>query len=723
MAHSWNFFRAGGVDQVRLESSDDLRNLASLDQKLWVALACPVGGLQADPTTLKLLDRDGDGRVRAPDVVHAVESMCAVAVEPSEILGKPKGLPLARIRGDSAQGKAVLASARIVLAGLGKPTAAEITPADVSDQAAIFANMPLNGDGVVPAFATTDPVVASLIVDTIATVGGVADRSGKDGVNIAKIDAFFAACEAFAAWTAATTTVPGLDAGASAATSAAIGAVRAKIDDFFARVRLAGFDARGTAALNGAEALYTELAGKTLAGAETEGLPLAHIAPGAALPLTTGVNPAWSGRIDALRAVLPGVIGARDALTEADWSATKASVAAYDAWVGAKAGSEVEKLGIDRASAVLAGGKAQILALIAQDEEHRAEAEAITEVARIVHLYCHLGQILKNFVNFSDFYGRTEKAIFQAGTVYLDRRTCDLVVEVQDGGRHGSMAGLAGVYLAYLDCTRKSDGKKISVCAAVTDGDSDNLMVGRNGLFYDRKGNDYDATITKIIDNPISIRQAFWSPYKKFLRAVEDFIAKRAAAADAESSSSLTGAAEKVANADKAAAPAAPAKFDVGVVAALGVAVGGITAALGAILDAVFGLGYLMPLGLLAMVLFISGPSMLIAALKLRRRNLGPLLDADGWALNAQTLVNIPFGRSLTQLATLPPGSSRDLRDPYEQKKSKGPAFIAFLVVIGVIVAALCANPDLIQGWVEMLQPPPPAAAPADAAAAPAPPA
>jgi len=31
-------------------------------------------------------------------------------------------------------------------------------------------------------------------------------------------------------------------------------------------------------------------------------------------------------------------------------------------------------------------------------------------------------------------------------------------------------------------------------------------MVGRNGVFYDRKGRDYDATITKIVASPISLR-------------------------------------------------------------------------------------------------------------------------------------------------------------------------------------------------------------------------
>src|SRR6185295_3802975 len=132
---------------------------------------------------------------------------------------------------------------------------------------------------------------------------------------------------------------------------------------------------------------------------------------------------------------------------------------------------------------------------------------------------------------------------FQAGTLYLDQRSCDLCLRVEDAAKHATMAALAGTYLAYCDCVRKATGEKINIVAAFTNGDSDNLMVGRNGIFYDRAGRDWDATITKIIDNPISIRQAFWSPYKKFVRLIEEQIAKRAAAADAAATDKLSQAA------------------------------------------------------------------------------------------------------------------------------------------------------------------------------------
>lgn len=733
-AHSWRFFRSGGVDQVKLETSDDLRNLPSLDLKLWVALACPTSGLEIDTKMLALIDSDGDGRIRVPEILAAIAHVCKVLREPADILGRAAALPLAALREDDAEGKALASAIRAILSDLGKGGAKEISVADIEKQLAEFNSRPLNGDGVITDANSEDPAVDALVAEIVASMGGVADRSGKIGANAEKIEAFWAAGEAFLAWSRraeseAATLMP-LGAEGTPAAAAALDAVRAKADDFFARVRIAEFDARSLASLNWSDAEIAALGARVLSDGctEAESLPIAHVAAGANLPLAGGVNPAWTARINAFRdKVVVPMIGKRDTLNAADWAVIKGALAPYLAWQADQKGKEVAGLGAARVAAILAGDlKATLLGLVAQDEALRPVADAMGGVERIVRYYASLGQLLRNFISFADFYGRTEKAIFQAGRVYFHRRSCDLVVPVQNAGRHASMAGLSSACLVYLDCTRKVDGRQLSVCAAVTDGDGDDLMVGSNGLYYDRQGRDHDAVISKIVSNPISLREAFWSPYVKFLRAIEDLINKRAAAAEAESQAKVGSAAEVVASADKTEPPKEPkkepSKFDVGVVAAIGVAVGGITAALGALLQAFFGLGIWMPLGLLGIVLLISGPSVFIAALKLRRRNIGPILDADGWAVNAQARINIPFGRSLTALAELPPGSSRDLRDPYQQKSGR-----AFFVTVFLLVAAVAflvlANKGIIQVKGLTPEPPPPPPPPAAAAPAEAPPA
>jgi hypothetical protein len=243
------------------------------------------------------------------------------------------------------------------------------------------------------------------------------------------------------------------------------------------------------------------------------------------------------------------------------------------------------------------------------------------------------------------------------------------------------MAGLAGAYLAYVDCIRKGTGEKLSIVAIFSQGDDDNLMVGRNGIFYDRKGRDYDATITKILSNPISIRQAFWSPYKKLVRLIEEQIAKRAAAADSAANDRLAKTTEAVSTATSAQVQ--QKGIDIGMIAALSVAFGSIGTALAYFLGLFKGVPpWQLPLMVIGMALLVSGPSMILAYMKLRRRNLGPILDANGWAVNAKAKINVPFGTSLTEIAALPPGAHIDITDKYAEKSSIWPKVALVLFVV-----------------------------------------
>src|SRR5881227_1256504 len=94
MAHQFRFYRMGGLDQVALESGADLAHLHDLDQKLWVALSCPVKGLELQQRTLELLDLDKDGRVRASEVLAAI-AWCAERLKDLGVLIPAQdGLPL-----------------------------------------------------------------------------------------------------------------------------------------------------------------------------------------------------------------------------------------------------------------------------------------------------------------------------------------------------------------------------------------------------------------------------------------------------------------------------------------------------------------------------------------------------------------------------------------------------------------------------------------------------
>ena len=686
-SRQWRFFRAGGFDQVKLETGADLISLEQLDLKLWVALACPASGLEFDKATLALIDTDKDGRVRAPELIAAAKWAGTLLKNPDDLLKESPVLPVAAINEATPEGKPIASFARQVL---GKKDSEAVSLDEAATAAQTFAAKPFNGDGIVPADSADDDVTKAVINDIIACLGAEGDASGKPGVSQAKVDQFFAEAVAYSEWwKKAEANQAALPLGlATPAAAAAVKAARAKVDDYFARCRLAAFDSRALNALNREEKEYLALAAKdlTITSAEIAALPLARIEAGAPLPLLVGINPAWAGVVAALKsdAVKP-LLGERAVLMEADWAEVLAKLAPYEAWCGTKAGGAVEKLGLARLREIL-GGKARetLTALIAKDKAEEAHAQAIVGLNRLVRYHRDLNQLCNNFVSFRDFYSRKRKAIFQAGTLYLDQRACDLCLTVEDAGKHAAMAGLAGTYLAYCDCSRKGSGEKMQVVAAFTGGDSDNLMVGRNGIFFDTKGRDWDATITKIIDNPISIRQAFFAPYKKLVRMVEEQVAKRAAAAEAATDAELAAAAQSTAGGQPVpvAAPARP-KIDTGTLAAIGLVLTTLLGALGGIFSHLLGLPWWqIPLALLGIIVAISTPSMVIAYLKLRRRNLGPILDANGWAVNAKAKMNVPFGGSLTSVAMLPPGSQRDLVDPFAEKKSPWPKVILVCVVL-----------------------------------------
>ncbi len=694
--HTWKFFRTGGLDQVSLETGADLLNLEQLDQKLWVALSCPVKGLELDEQTLALIDTDGDGRIRVPELLAAIKWAATRLKEPGDLLQGSAALPLAAINDTTPEGKIVLSSARQILANLGKKAAAAISVADASDPAKIFSASPLNGDGVIPAEATEDPAAQALIKDIIACLVGTADRTGSVGVTAEQVEAFFTELVAYVAWVEKSSAKDIAVLGdATDAACTALKAVRAKVEDFFARCRLAAFDARALAALNRQESEYLAIAAKDLniTASEVAGFPLARIEAGRTLPLLEGINPAWAGALATMhQAVVTPVFGAtKTALTAGEWATLNAKFAAYETWLGGKTGPAVEKLGLPRVKVILAGSaRVKLARLLALDQALAPEFKAMGDVDRLTRYYRDLRALLHNFVNFADFYSRDRWAVFQAGTLYLDSRSTELCIRV-DGAN--PLAAMSKAYIAYCTCTR-SGGKSMHIAACFTQGDSDYLFSGRHGVFYDRAGQDWDAVITSIVDNPISIRQAFWSPYKKFLRMIEAQVAKRAAAAEAESNARLAGAAEKTASADKTP-PAPPKKVDIGAVAAIGVAISGAVTALTLILGYVFQLkAWQYPLVLIGLMLVISTPSMVIAWLKLRQRTLGPILEGNGWAVNGRVMINIPFGSALTDVATLPAGARRSLEDPYEDKDAarKRRQFIGLLVVL--LLAAIAIRLD-----------------------------
>ena len=709
--HSYHFIQNGGLIQAKISTIDDVLNLRTLDRKLWTALACPVKGLEFSEETLSVLDTDKNGRVREPEILAAVDYIKKYFARPEVIMEKGDAIPLDALGSEPFDcGHSPLDSAKSVLEILGKPDAASITLDDLGVNDRLFAPDVLNGDGVLPAECAEDAAVASVIQDIITATGGTDDISGAKGITRAQFEEFYQNARSLKAWReAGAKDDPKIFflKDATDAAAASFLAVKDKINDYYLRCSLISFDADSREIMRAkTDTMYLDENGDLRDREHLALLPLAQCEAGKPLPLDATVNPAWRDSISAFKEHVIRPLFEKDiaALSEANWRKIEDLFRPYEAWFGAMPQNEVSGIGLERVTDILAGDCEQKIAALLADEESRPPvALASVELRKMLLLRRDFVELLKNFVSFEAFYTLGEKAIFQCGTLYIDGRACELCMKVLDITKHGTMAALSQCFLVYCDCTKRADGEKMQIAALVSNGSTDNIIVGRNGVFYDRSGADWDATIIKIIENPVNIKQAFFSPYKKLMRLIQERIARAAADKESGMNSKLASAVE---NPKAEATAIVPKKIDIGTIAALSVTFTGIATVAGGILQAFFGLGWWIPLGLVGIVLAISLPSMVLAYMKLRQRNISPVLDASGWAINGTTKVSILLGKSLTHLPAKPAGAYLSAKDPFAAKRFPWKRLLLAAVLLALAITALVLilkNPDGVAGvWADI---------------------
>ena len=544
-AHKWRFFRTARLAQVKIENGDDLANLAKLDRKLWTALAAPITGLRFDTRALQLMDTDGDGRVRLPEVLAALDFL------------KSKGVDFNDLFKDNAADRAAL----------DKVTAAQADLAAAEPSAA-------------------DKKLLKAWEDAPKTDAAILPFGDK-----------------------------------TAAANDALAAVEATIDAFFT---------------------------------VPDDLPLVTEELDKTLPLTKNLNPKWAAAISAFgKDVAAPALGkdAAEELSRADWAAVKAKFAPYRAWLAAKP-------------------------VMAADAKGKLEDEE-----RLLRYKLNIVSLLRNFVNQADLYDPKTEAIYQTGTLYLAERACSLCFHVDDEGAHAALAEKSECCLVYAKLTRKGTSETRQICAVITAGCTAPLYVGRNGVFCDRDGRDWDAVVTKIVESQVSLREAFWAPWKKLgetvAAQVKKFIGDRQDAATAGVTKAADGSAAKDSGGNSAAIASS--------IAALGVGVGMMGAAFAGLIGLVAGLPWWKTaLAVVAVILAVSLPSVILTWFKLRRRDLGAILNAGGWAANRPLRFSQGLAAEFTRLATLPPGAYA-ARDPY----ARTPWGKIFAVLL---VAALAAT-------------------------------
>jgi hypothetical protein len=637
MDYKWKFFKSARCVQVKLDSGADVAAVGELDEKLWTVLSASTDALRFDADTLRLLDSDGDGRIRVPEVRVAVAWLKKRFRNLDFLLARKDEISLADLDDSTDEGKALLASFKNILARAGRADGTSIALADVTDTTKIFNGQALNGDGVVTVNSTSNAAVSAAIAAIASTEGAVPDRSGMDGVDQTKVDAFFADAAAYLAWRDGEKAVSSLGDGTAAA-YAAFAAVEAKIDEYFT---------------------------------PPEDLPLVAADPTPVLPLVSGVNPLWQARFRAFasEAAAPALgVDEVEAVTRDEWAVVKAKLAPYGAWLAAKAGEAVAGVGAEKLVELTKDGRmqAEISAIIGKDLDLADEYARLVDCERALRYAAHLMDWLENYVNQACLYDASRDSVFRTGTLVIDGRACSLCFHVANEAAHAALAERSKCCLLYVKLSRKACGEAREVCAVVTAGSTASLYVGRNGIFYDCAGNDWDAVVSKVVEAQVSLREAFWAPWAKIAGTVSEQC-KKLLASKQNAAVTKVGDAASAVVAPPAAAPA-PAPNGAALassVAAIGIGVGFVGAACGGLLSILTSTpAWQTLLGVLAIILLVSLPSVILAWFKLRARDLGAILNAGGWAVNRPLTFSLGLARTFTRPAAMPLGAAV-ARDPY----------------------------------------------------------
>ena len=508
MSYKWKWTKEGRMAQVRFVTGEDIARLAELDQKCWAALSMPTTGVRFDARMLELMDADGDGRIRTPEVIAAVDFLKAKNVNLDDLLTPSE-----------ADGKKL---------------------ADVLARQA----------------------------DLAASAPSAADK------------------QALADWEAKGQTPEVAVFGeATAAGEAALAAVESVIDAFFA---------------------------------PPEDMPLVTEAPDVTLPLRDHLNPKHLEAIMAFAdACVKPVLG--DGVTSIDrigWKKVKAAFAPYRAWVAAKPVMNAGKLG------------------------------DLVDEERVLRYKLHLLEFLENFVSMRRLYAADESATFQMGTLRIDGKEMSLCFHVASEAAHSALSGKSNCCVLYLKLTRPSEKAERSVCAVVTAGAVAQLYVGRNGVFFDRDGKDWDAVVTKVVENQVSLAEAFWAPWRKLGEGVASTVKKFLGAKQSAAQATVDASAQSTQAGGAAMASS---------VAAIGIGSGMVTAAAASLMAVVSGMNAKeVAISIVALVLVVSLPSMILTWFKLRKRDLGAILNAGGWAVNRPMYFSMKRARAFTKCAPNP---------------------------------------------------------------------
>jgi hypothetical protein len=674
MTRSLVYRRYGGSLQVSIPSFEVLVEAIRIPETQWLATACPVEGLNCDPRFLAFVDTDKNGRIRVTEVRAAVEHAAKLL---KSYRGADAASDVLELDALSDEGVKLREVAGILLETLKVEDRTRISLEQVraSEKALLAAGQ--NGDGIVAPVFLPVPL-RPLAEKLMASFPEVKNRSGQAGVDLPMLQRFREERTALLAHLAGRAAV--LVWGERSVEQAQrIQELRPLLDTYFLQCRLVAAQPEAVTSLKLEAGRVQGALGDTQALSRVVSeLPVAPPEPGGALRWSRLYRGQAFEKLEAFRRdVAVPLTGDMATLADTAWRELSAKAEAILAWQ-ARIDASPLRTWVDALSDVTDAELDALEAACRADLALKDKLDAVDELERLILYQRWLLTFANNFISMPDLYQTKRRALVEKGTLILEGRRYRLSVLVTNHAAHFALTSQGTTCTLYVQVMAKEGGEHYEVAVPATRGRSRELAVGKRGVFYDMEGREFDAVVTQVVRQPVSLWESMTMPFERIGQFISSKIEGMAAAGektlDAQLETGYARAPGLVPPAVPAPAPAAPAPGAPaapqpaggpgGLIAAVGITFAAVGSSLAFIMNQVKSLTLFDVItAVIIIVTAVMVPSGLLGWLKLRRRNLALLLEGSGWALNDRLGLTRDLGALITRRPRLPKNATVDHTD------------------------------------------------------------
>lgn len=636
MPGKMRFKKIACAKQLIIDNASDLRKILLLDSAHWAVNGMGIDHVVFNRDFLTYMDTDKNQRIRAAEVKDAVTWLLDVLKNYHAIDEKTTSVTIEDLNYENnSDAQDIKNTIELIAGNLNKEGVATLTFNELSYDN-LYMNSSLNGDGVIVINNLDNQDVQDYLHALESIEGSVLDKSKMPGIGKNELDTFHNSMVAYIDWNK------------SAKYDYRDGEVlkfitlhkslRDKLIEFFNLCEAANYKifksiGFGEATVNGNNAADIKKFFE-------EGL-LSEVDSTGIIDLQNSwLNPCF--KADLIKYAELGnkfnFFADPNKLVMAEFNDKLADIESMASYYDNRPNDKFNSIEIDTLEKWLADNSYEkVSKLIELDLSVKSAIDGYEKLRKLMVYQANMLDFVNNYVNLSRLFNPHQFAIMQTGILILDGKHFSLVTKVNNMAEHKKIISRSNICVAYVEVTANGGlFDKTTMAVAITAGTMRNIFIGKMGIFEGCDGREYDAKITDLIQQPVSIKEALLAPFVKFgefsTKQADKFFSSKNQELDKVVSSEIKNGTLL----DNAKAPAPGNKTNLPMLLmGGGVGLAAIGSAFAFIINSLKSVSIWQILAVFfGIILVISAPMLLVSLSKLYNRCISDFLAASQWAIN-----------------------------------------------------------------------------------------